>query len=375
MATSRITRSGEPAKSSRKPVAAVRRVGDLVSRALEQRAHEPANVVVVVDDENPGAGHRNSFHRGVQDSSRSGADTPNEAHDRIDRRVRSPLRAARAPPRERKSRPPAHAVPFTVIAVVTAYVLLFLPTGIRARLPRGLGRGGAQRRPARPDAPLARVPAGRHPRHPARVHRARRASSATPPADPRRASAASSCSPSSGSPSPPGAVSSPRSWSRWQRPRPYRSQSSGATGVSGIRLAGRLRPHDRRRGHRSDGPAPQQDARGAPPSAGADDWLTAPPPAGRPERTPPRARPPQGRVRGDGFARAADAAHLAQRLSRDVARPGRGRALADSREPPQDRRSGTPTGSPPSSTSSSSSPAPTRIRSSSTGSPSTSPGS
>jgi len=30
-----------------------------------------------------------------------------------------------------KSEPPAHAIPFTVIAVVTAYVLLFLPTGIR----------------------------------------------------------------------------------------------------------------------------------------------------------------------------------------------------------------------------------------------------
>jgi signal transduction histidine kinase len=30
-----------------------------------------------------------------------------------------------------RSQPPAHAVPFTLIAVVTAYVLLFLPTGIR----------------------------------------------------------------------------------------------------------------------------------------------------------------------------------------------------------------------------------------------------
>jgi signal transduction histidine kinase len=30
-----------------------------------------------------------------------------------------------------KSEPPAHAIPFTLIAVVTAYVLLFLPTGIR----------------------------------------------------------------------------------------------------------------------------------------------------------------------------------------------------------------------------------------------------
>ena len=29
-----------------------------------------------------------------------------------------------------KSEPPAHAVPFTLIAVVTAYVLVFLPTGI-----------------------------------------------------------------------------------------------------------------------------------------------------------------------------------------------------------------------------------------------------
>jgi signal transduction histidine kinase len=30
-----------------------------------------------------------------------------------------------------KSEPPAHAIPFTLIAVVTAYVLLFLPTGVR----------------------------------------------------------------------------------------------------------------------------------------------------------------------------------------------------------------------------------------------------
>ena len=30
-----------------------------------------------------------------------------------------------------KSAPPAHAIPFTLIAVVTAYVLLFLPTGVR----------------------------------------------------------------------------------------------------------------------------------------------------------------------------------------------------------------------------------------------------
>ena len=36
-------------------------------------------------------------------------------------------------------------------------------------------------------------------------------------------------------------------------------------------------------------------------------------------------------------ARAANSAHVAQRLPRDVARPGRGAALPDSREPPQDR--------------------------------------
>ena len=48
-----------------------------------------------------------------------------------------------------KSRPPEHAVPFTLIAVVTAYGLLFLPTGIRLDYTVVLGRGGAQRRPAR----------------------------------------------------------------------------------------------------------------------------------------------------------------------------------------------------------------------------------
>ena len=30
-----------------------------------------------------------------------------------------------------KSQPPEHAIPFTLIAVVTAYALLFLPTGVR----------------------------------------------------------------------------------------------------------------------------------------------------------------------------------------------------------------------------------------------------
>ena len=41
-------------------------------------------------------------------------------------RFERPRSAARA-----VGQPPAHAVPFTVIAVVTAYVLLFLPTGVR----------------------------------------------------------------------------------------------------------------------------------------------------------------------------------------------------------------------------------------------------
>jgi signal transduction histidine kinase len=41
-------------------------------------------------------------------------------------RIERPRAAARV-----KEQPPAHAMPFTVIAVVTAYALLFLPTGIR----------------------------------------------------------------------------------------------------------------------------------------------------------------------------------------------------------------------------------------------------
>ena len=48
--------------------APVRSVGDLVSRPLQQRAQEPTNVVVVVDDEDPGTGHHDTFHRAVQDS-------------------------------------------------------------------------------------------------------------------------------------------------------------------------------------------------------------------------------------------------------------------------------------------------------------------
>ena len=40
------------------------------------------------------------------------------------------LERARSRARAR-SQPPTHALPFTVIAVVTAYVLLFLPTGIQ----------------------------------------------------------------------------------------------------------------------------------------------------------------------------------------------------------------------------------------------------
>jgi hypothetical protein len=37
-----------------------------VSGPFEQRAHQPTNVVVVVDDENLGTRHRVSFHRRVR---------------------------------------------------------------------------------------------------------------------------------------------------------------------------------------------------------------------------------------------------------------------------------------------------------------------
>src|SRR4029077_7844198 len=45
--------------------ASVWRLGDLVSRALEQSAQKPADVVVVVDYEDPGTGNRIPFHRRI----------------------------------------------------------------------------------------------------------------------------------------------------------------------------------------------------------------------------------------------------------------------------------------------------------------------
>ena len=47
-------------------LAPVRGVGNLVSGTLEQRAHEPANVVVVVDHQDPGTGHHVYCARGFR---------------------------------------------------------------------------------------------------------------------------------------------------------------------------------------------------------------------------------------------------------------------------------------------------------------------
>jgi hypothetical protein len=39
-----------------------------MSCAFQQRADKSANVFLVVHDEDPGTGHRISFHRGIRDS-------------------------------------------------------------------------------------------------------------------------------------------------------------------------------------------------------------------------------------------------------------------------------------------------------------------
>src|SRR5262249_49785719 len=103
----------------------VRGFANFVSRSFQQRAQKPPDVVVVVHDEDPGSRHRISFHRGMQescasfDASRVTASTAELS-----------ARFARAHTEVRtNAQPPAHAVPFTLIAVATAYGLLFLPTG------------------------------------------------------------------------------------------------------------------------------------------------------------------------------------------------------------------------------------------------------
>src|SRR6266404_2717273 len=104
--------------------APIRSVRDLVPRPFEERAQKPTNVVVVVDDEDPGSAHRISFHRTLRDSCVS-ADIWGVTASIADLGARFEL----ARPKARAERqPPDHAVPFTLIAVVTAYALVFLPT-------------------------------------------------------------------------------------------------------------------------------------------------------------------------------------------------------------------------------------------------------
>ena len=104
--------------------------------------------------------------------------------------------------------PPAHALPFTVIAVVTAYALVFLPTGIRldyrevsaAAVLSAVLLGLALLWETYPRVATLGIPLG----YIALAGLLREAAGARRPA-----SEVSSCSLFSGSPSPPGAVSWP----------------------------------------------------------------------------------------------------------------------------------------------------------------------